>query len=712
MRLNWVVMGLWVFLSCELWARPLNFEYDHVPDQMIVKFNKKFHGSRLLFFGLQGLKPLRTFANGAVLLKTKGDGTLATLVNRAEELDRLPFVDYVEANTILYVLENKGPSQLFPNDPEFGKLYGLHNEGGTGGRIDSDIDAPEAWAISTGSRKVVVGIIDTGVDFSHPDLVDNMWTNPGETGIDDEGRDRRSNGVDDDQNGYVDDWRGWDFVNQDNDPTDDHDHGTHCAGTIGATGNNKKGVVGVNWNVSMVGLKFLSAQGSGTLANAVSAIEYASKIKVNLTSNSWGGGGFSQTLKNAIEEANEQGILFVAAAGNRSANNDTDPHYPSSYEVDNVIAVAATDHKDELASFSCFGAESVDLTAPGSKIYSTTVGNTYKTFSGTSMATPHVAGVIALAWSSFPKLTAAEMKARILKSTDALVTLNGVVKSAGRVSAYNALERDELPPAEVSGIKQIGESGIRHVNLFWQPSGDDGYRGKVARYLVRASERPIKDETAWEQAMPLTVSSGGETNVYRIGGIPLNFGGFVSVRALDNVGNQSPLSALAPIAVKKVSTLAWNKCDSLKGVEAEHPWGVQKEGKKSYFDDSPAGPYGKNADVSLVLAPYQFPVSDLLLSFEAKYDLEQRYDFVHVEISTDGKKTWRNVMDLNGESNEWRHFVLDLSSLVSPNQPFSLRFRLDSDYSVQKDGISIDNVRILGPRSKLASHNLGDKSRI
>jgi subtilisin family serine protease len=332
-----------------------------------------------------------------------------------------------------------------PNDPSFGSLWGLHNTGQSGGLVDADIDAPAAWETTTGSRSVVIAVIDTGVDYGHRDLAANAWRNPGEIAGD---------GLDNDGNGFVDDVYGWDFANRDADPMDDNGHGTHVAGTIGAVGGNGTGVVGVNWQVSIMALKFLTGSGSGSTSGAIGAINYATRMKrdfgVNVvaTNNSWGGGGVSSSLRDAIAGGGRAGILFVAAAGNDGTNNDVTPHYPSNYVDDAVISVAAIDRSNRLASFSNFGATSVDVAAPGASITSTLPGNRYGSYSGTSMATPHVAGVVGLLAAANPAATAAEIRTAILSTTTPVAALAGRMTTGGLVNAAAAVAAI-LPTAPV-----------------------------------------------------------------------------------------------------------------------------------------------------------------------------------------------------------------------------------------------------------------------
>tara|TARA_B100000519_G_scaffold32236_1_gene22479 strand:- start:18767 stop:21253 length:2487 start_codon:yes stop_codon:yes gene_type:complete len=334
-----------------------------------------------------------------------------------------------------------------PNDEFYELLYAMNNTGQTGGTADADIDAAEAWDISTGSSDVVVGVIDTGVQYDHPDLVNNMWMNPGEIA---------GNGIDDDGNGYIDDIYGIDTVNGDSDPYDDQGHGTHVSGTIGAEGNNSIGVVGVNHDVSIVGCKFLAADGFGSTEGAIACIDYmvalkADGVNIKALNNSWGGGSYSAALEASIQAAADADILFVAAAGNDGVNNDNSPHYPSSYEVDNVLAVASTNHNDGDSGYS-YGLMSVDMGAPGTDIGSTYVDDSYVYASGTSMATPHVAGAAALVWSVNPTLSAVEVKALLMETGDDNAFLTGKSVSGKRLNVYNALLGADPQPSFGLGV--------------------------------------------------------------------------------------------------------------------------------------------------------------------------------------------------------------------------------------------------------------------
>lgn len=338
----------------------------------------------------------------------------AEIARRCDEILKknqgLPIV--CEANTLFDAVATT------PNDPYYSALYGL-----------AKIQAPAAWDISTGSSGVMVAVIDTGVQYTHPDLSPNIAVNTGET---------PNNGVDDDRNGYVDDYYGYDFINYDGNPMDDHYHGTHCAGTIGAKGDNSVGVVGVSWRASILPVKVLSASGSGSLASVAAGINYAVARGAKILSMSLGGSSSSATLDNAISAARTSGVLIVAAAGNSGQNMDYYPSYPASSPSDNVLAIAATDSSDTPASWSNYGPLSVDVAAPGVSIYSTLLGSGYDYLSGTSMATPHVAGMAAVLKAINPGLSYLEIKTIIMQTVDPIAALNGKIVSGGRVNLYKA----------------------------------------------------------------------------------------------------------------------------------------------------------------------------------------------------------------------------------------------------------------------------------
>ena len=356
-----------------------------------------------------------------------------------------PDVVYVEPNYIIHA------DLTTPNDPSFSSLWGLRNTGqvigGQAGTPGADISAASAWDITTGSRANVVAVVDTGIDYNHPDLFANVWSAPTAFTVT----------IGTQTISCAAGTHGFNAITNTCDPLDDNNHGSHCSGTIGGVGNNGVGVAGVNWTASIMGVKFLNSGGSGSTANAVNAIEFTIQAKqifgaganVRVLSNSWGGGGFSQALLDEINRANTNNMLFVAAAGNNGSNNDASPFYPASYNAPNVVAVAATDNRDQKASFSNYGSTTVDLGAPGVNILSTTMGNSYSFFSGTSMATPHVSGAAALVLSVCSLDTAA-LKSNLLNNVDPIPALSGITVTGGRLNVNKALLACGAPTPDFS----------------------------------------------------------------------------------------------------------------------------------------------------------------------------------------------------------------------------------------------------------------------
>lgn len=405
----------------------------YVSNQILVKTAGSATRTEVMSFGARaGMKAVKVFPQtGILLLDLPPKLSVKAAV---EDYRKSDLIEFAEPNYVYQADVLKTP-----DDPMLGDLWGLDNSGGRGCATDADIDAPEAWRKTTGSRHFIIAVIDTGIDYRHKDLKRNIWVNKAEKeGI---------SGFDDDGNGYVDDVYGIDTINGDSDPMDDHYHGTHVAGTIGAVGDNGRGIVGVMWQARIMALKFIDDSGSGFTSGAIEALEYVLAMKkkhghdIRVTNNSWGGEGASAALKCVIRQLKKEGILFVASAGNAQSNNDVNPHFPSSYPISNIIAVASTDCGDELSWFSNWGPASVDIAAPGSDILSTMPGNEYGYLNGTSMATPHVSGLAGLIWAQRSDWPWRRVRNRVLNRGDHLPSLEGLIKKERRINANRAVPR-------------------------------------------------------------------------------------------------------------------------------------------------------------------------------------------------------------------------------------------------------------------------------
>jgi subtilisin family serine protease len=455
---------------------------EYVPGELLVKFKSGAMEEDIASLKADlGLQTIKVFKRIAVHhLNISRNMAVEEVIDL---LSRTPLVVYAAPNYIRYL------DRTTPNDPMASELWGLHNIGQTGGTPDADIDAPEVWDLETGSSDVVVAVIDSGIDLFHEDLAANLWTNPGEI---------PGNGLDDDGNGYTDDVHGWDFRDNDNNPTDPSivcsSHGTHVAGTIGAAGDNGVGVVGVNWNVKIMPLRCFAPMFiifcSANDADIIEAIQYYTDFGIRVSNNSYGGGPPNPAMADAIRASRS---VFVAAAGNDNQNTDVNPHYPSNYPLHNIVSVAATNHNDQRASFSNFGNQSVDLGAPGENILSTIMNDNYGLLSGTSMASPHVAGAAALLLANDPDLTNMEIKWHLLKGTD---PIGLPVLTGGRLNVYNSLLlvtdiEVELTPI-TSNIIHPGDSveyQITMMNL-----SDDSKSGTAMVFTVTPSGSEITIE--------------------------------------------------------------------------------------------------------------------------------------------------------------------------------------------------------------------------
>ena len=450
----------------------------HAPDSVLVRFAAGTNGNERA----EAMRAAHA-SHARTLMASARLEQLYLIAGRPVEaalnaLSRLPFVESAEADFVV---------RAVTNDQFYGLLYAINNTGqvvaSQSGTFDADMDVAEAWSLSIGDPDLVIAVIDDGVEYTHPDINDQMWVNPGEV----------VDGVDNDGNGYVDDIFGYDFYSNDSDPYDDNNinteqggHGTHVAGTICAEGNNSIGIVGVVQQCRIMALRFLGPRG-GYTSDAISAVNYAVGKGVRLSNNSWGGGGYSMSLYSAIQSAGNQGHLFLAAAGNDGIDVDnTTPHYPSSYDLPNIVSVAATDNRDQLASSSNFGVNSVDVAAPGVDIASSAWGS-YYFFSGTSMATPNVTGVAALILSQNPGFSYAQVRDRLLQTARPVPGLSGKVATGGVVNALAALSvtPPEPPPAAPSNLAAQA-TGTNSIALTFTDNASDEDGFKVYRSAAGA----------------------------------------------------------------------------------------------------------------------------------------------------------------------------------------------------------------------------------
>src|SRR5262245_31265417 len=499
---------------------------DHVPGEVLVRWKPGLRAS----VQADAMAPLgasmvaRYDVIGVELLRVDGVAAEEAVARLSQD----PRVEYAEPN-YLWTIDRT------PDDPRYPEQYGLHNDGQTGGISGDDIGAERAWDKFTGDPQLLIGDIDTGADYDHPDLAANIWTNPGEI---------PGNHIDDDHNGYVDDVHGYDFLNHDGDPRDDNGHGTHTAGTIAAVGNNGLGVTGVVWRAKIVILKFLGSNGAGPTSAAVEALQYAVRMGVRLTNNSWGGGIYSRALEDAITAAGAAGSLFIAAAGNSRADTDRTPQYPGALPEDCIVTVAATDHADQLASFSNFGATTVDLAAPGVDVLSTFPGGAYRLLSGTSMATPHVTGAAAFLMGRFPAMEAAQVKARLLQFVDPVPGLTGRCVTGGRLDLnLSSADPDSIAPGVVSDLI-VTRPGSNSFDLAWTATGDDSTAGTATRYELRYATQPFGAgdfDTGTRAPAPLPLAAGS-AQTWRVSGLDVRTHYWFALRARDEFGNLGPVS--------------------------------------------------------------------------------------------------------------------------------------------------------------------------
>ena len=488
-------------------ADPRNSSF--APGEILIKFKDagptRINKSDRVHQGIRSLK--RLDAKGMHRVKLEPDITVA---EAQAALSQDPEVEYAEPNYYRYLA-------LDPNDPSYPSQWNL-----------PIINAPTAWNAATDCAATPVAVIDSGVDYGHADLAANIWTNPAETVGD---------GIDNDGNGYIDDAMGWDLVADDNDPMDENGHSTHVAGTIAAVGNNTLGVAGLCWDGQIMPLRAFDAEGNGTVADVIEAMEYARVKGARVVNASYAGTDFSQAEYDVISDLNAAGVLMVVAAGNEGADSDRVPSYPAGYDLPNIIAVAATDDRERLASFSNFGVATVHVAAPGVSILSTYPGNVYTVSSGTSMAGPHVSGLAALVWNADPGLTVSQVKGRILDGVDRLDALSGKIVTAGRINAFNSLLNIPAPPSRFA----VSGASSSQIVLTW----DDNYSDAVSVSI----ERRESAEGAFVEIAQVAAGS----SVYRDTAVQASKTYFYRARAANAQNDSAYTSTTSATAVSSSS---------------------------------------------------------------------------------------------------------------------------------------------------------------
>ncbi|MCP4604429.1 MAG: S8 family serine peptidase, partial [Proteobacteria bacterium] len=574
-----------------------------------------------------------------------------------------------------------------PNDPMMYRLWGMEKA-----------NAVDAWDIATGSKEVVVAVSDTGVDYTHEDLAVNIWTNTDEI---------PNNGVDDDGNGFIDDYRGWDWYNNDNDPMDDSGHGSHCAGTIGAAGNNGIGVVGVNWNVSIMPLKFMSSSGRGSTFHGAQTILYAAQQEVDIVSASWGCLGCdSSSTQAAIQVLAEAGGLFVAAAGNDGEDIEKAEHYPAGLPNDNIVAVAASNSLDNLAYFSNFSGTKVHLAAPGRNVLSTYRGGTYVSLEGTSMAAPHVAGAAALYLSVREDVPYSHLKKRLMGTCDKTEGLTGKVISKGRLNVYRMLTDDEIPPSRPEGLLAVG--GLKSdVTLYWNPNTEQD----MAQYLV---EWGTISGGPYPQSM---IVSAKEASA-RVYDLENDVRHYFVVSAVDESANSSEPS-IEVSAVPQDRTAPPKTIDLRAGpFKGEVAWadviGASSENTEHYKASNVADgnpdtawvtlPQATPVEESLILELYEpFSINRVVLTPSGAYPEFFPVDF-DIDVSMNGT-AWeivggrRNVSILQDETIEVTFPAVEaayirLKVLTPYEHPSGYYYTGLSEITVYRESLNIDTIQL------------------
>jgi subtilisin family serine protease len=654
-----------------------------VPDELIVKLAENSQPFDQLDFDAKVMeefefpKGLLASSEGPMLrLKLSADTSVSQALAQLKDDSRFEFAE----PNFVYTLEDT-PQQPNDLDP---KLWGLNNTGQSGGTAGADVSSREAWKLNTGSKAPLISVIDTGIDYNHPDLAANMWVNPGEIPGD---------GIDNDNNGVIDDVHGYNAYADNGDPMDTNSHGTHCAGTIAAVGNNGEGVTGVMQHANLMAVKIFGDSGRTSTDAIVRGLLYSARMGADITNNSWGGKQPSEAILQAFQA---HPGLHVVAAGNAGSDNDKSDNFPSNYDLDNIVAVAATDHNDEKPRFSQYGATKVDVAAPGHHIWSTVPGGNYGEKSGTSMATPHVTGGAGLILSEFPEADNSEIKQRLIYGSDRKTALQGVSVSNGRVNFATSLEDDSVAPGAPNDF-ETEEVGIKGGSVSWTTVGDDKWANGAAQVVeLWQSPEPLNNENL-SQAQKFMLENRGQVGDLATFSFqtepketPENF--HFAMRSVDNVGNASKVrytSVEVPAAA--VALKDSFDTDDLQFEAGGDFHRVDLGGRGKVFSSRP-GEAGSAPISELVSRKIDLTdKKNSYLKFDYKTDLGWG-ETAEVWVSTDGEN-WNLETDLRRQSSSWREQSADLSAY--DGQTVQVKFKVSAKEGKRFGGMRLDNVKVL-----------------
>lgn len=670
--------------------KPSHEKADYVPSEVIVKLRD---GRSLTSLREEvPFEVIETFEFSRLTLQSEESTTLyrlrlpddMTVPQAVAELQGEESVAFAEPNfryelPRLAVTQTEPPAHGVDLHPD---QWGLHNTGQTGGKPGADISALEAWKINSGGRQgegPLIAVIDSGIDYDHPDLWANLWINPGEIPDD---------GIDNDNNGVVDDVHGYNAFDDNGDPMDRYGHGTHCAGILGAVGDNREGITGVSPKANMMAVKIFSDEGRSSTDVILRGLAYSAKMGARITSDSWGGRQDSQAVFEAFKA---HPALHIVAAGNQGYNNDRFDQFPANFPLDNIVAMAATTHIDQKASFSQWGAKNVDLAAPGENILSTLPEGKYGFLSGTSMATPHVSGAVALLMNEYPEAGHEEIKRRLQYGSDRSPALLGISVSNGRLNAARSLENDTVAPGAPNDFKADNLS-ITGGEVSWTSVGDDKWSGGAAPLVeLYRSDRPI-DESRLAQAERQELDGAAEVgDLIRVAfrtapsevDTPIHF----AMRSLDNVGHRSELrttSAAIPAADVPHADNFDGPHDTLitGGTFAR----VEEPGRGLVYSASGSG---KSTAITEPIDLTDRKNSHLKFDFLSQLGSSET---AQVWASTDGE-TWKRESILTKTSGDWKTQLVN----VSEHDGKIVRFKIQVEgrESSQPGTLKLDNLKVL-----------------